>query len=84
MEIQPEQVQCVFGYPQTSSCEDANIIVIEISNDAFNPCSLFFILNLALCYSWLCINLIDVVCHHSCNKINLPVYPCNHILMEHR
>jgi hypothetical protein len=48
-EIQVEQVQWVFGGPQTSSCEDANIVVIKASPGAFNQCSLSFILSLALC-----------------------------------
>jgi hypothetical protein len=53
-----------------------NLVWIKASPGAFNQYSLSFILNLALCYSWLCIKLIGVVCHCSSNKINLPVYPC--------
>jgi hypothetical protein len=34
---------------------------IKASTGAFNQYSLSFILNLALCYSWLCIRLIGVV-----------------------
>jgi hypothetical protein len=30
-EIQVEQVQWVFGGPQASNCEDANIVVIKVS-----------------------------------------------------
>jgi hypothetical protein len=45
-EIQAEQVQREFGGPQASSCEDANIVVIKASLDAFNQWSLSFILNL--------------------------------------
>jgi hypothetical protein len=33
---QTEQVQWVFGGPQASSCEEANIIVIEASSDVSN------------------------------------------------
>jgi hypothetical protein len=47
--IQVKQVQGVFGGPQTSSCEDANIVVIKASPDALNQYSLSFILNLILC-----------------------------------
>jgi hypothetical protein len=36
MEIQVQQVQGVFGGPQASSCEDANIVVIKASPDASN------------------------------------------------
>jgi hypothetical protein len=35
-EFQAEQIQGVFGGPQASSCEDANIIVINASPDALN------------------------------------------------
>jgi hypothetical protein len=35
-EIQVLQVQWVFGGPQASSCEDANIVVIKVSPDASN------------------------------------------------
>jgi hypothetical protein len=35
-EIQPEQVQWLFGGPQASSYEDANIIVIKASPNASN------------------------------------------------
>jgi hypothetical protein len=38
-----------------------NLVWMKVSPSAFNPCSLPFILNLALCYSWLCIRLIGVV-----------------------
>jgi hypothetical protein len=31
MEIQVKQVQWVFGGPQASSCDDANIVVIKAS-----------------------------------------------------
>jgi hypothetical protein len=42
-EDQAEQVQWVFGDPQTSSCEDANIVVIKASPGIYNkyPCLLF-------------------------------------------
>jgi hypothetical protein len=42
-EDQTEQVQWVFGDPQTSSYEDANIVVIKASPDIYNkyPCLLF-------------------------------------------
>jgi hypothetical protein len=45
-EIQAEQVQWVFGGPQASSYEDANIVVIKESLGAFNhaPCLLSSIL----------------------------------------
>jgi hypothetical protein len=76
LEFQAEQVRWVFGGPQASSREDANIIVIKASPSAFNHYSLSFILNLTLCYSWLYIKFIGVVWHRSCNKINLLVYPC--------
>jgi hypothetical protein len=61
-EIQVQQVQGVFGRPQVSSCEDANIIVIKASTDASNqiPWALFIflyyfmILDCALGYrSWI-------------------------------
>jgi hypothetical protein len=35
-EIQVQQVQGVFGGPQVSSYEDANIVVIKASPGAFN------------------------------------------------
>jgi hypothetical protein len=35
-ENQAEEVQWVFGDPQASSCEDANIIVIKANPDASN------------------------------------------------
>jgi hypothetical protein len=47
--IQAEQVQCVFRGPQASSCEDANIIMINASPSAFNQYFLSFILNHVLC-----------------------------------
>jgi hypothetical protein len=63
-EIQVQQVWWVFGGPQASSYEDANIDVTKLSPDAANPilefcynCILIMILACALCYrSW-----IDVV-----------------------
>jgi hypothetical protein len=48
---QTEQVQWVFGDPQASSCEDANIVVIKASPSAYNQCSLSFNLNLSLCFT---------------------------------
>jgi hypothetical protein len=41
-EIQAEQVQWVFGGPQASSSDDANIVVIKASPGEFNhaPCLL--------------------------------------------
>jgi hypothetical protein len=36
IEIQVQQVQGVFGGPQASSYEDANIVVIKTSPGAFN------------------------------------------------
>jgi hypothetical protein len=38
-EIQAEQVQWVFGGPQASSCELANIVVVKASLGAFKQCS---------------------------------------------
>jgi hypothetical protein len=35
-EFEAEQVQWVFGGPQASSCEDANIVVIKASPGASN------------------------------------------------
>jgi hypothetical protein len=35
-EIQAEQVQWLFGGPQASSCDDANIVLIKASSSAFN------------------------------------------------
>jgi hypothetical protein len=56
-QIQAEQVQWVFGGPQASSCEDANIIVIKSSPGASNLVLEFF-LPLYLNYdSCLCIKL---------------------------
>jgi hypothetical protein len=37
-EFQAEQAQGVFGAPQASSCEDANIVVIKTSPNASNQC----------------------------------------------
>jgi hypothetical protein len=37
-EIQAEQVPGVFGGPQASSCEDANIVVIKASPGVSNYC----------------------------------------------
>jgi hypothetical protein len=41
--FQAEQVQGVFGGPQASSCEDANIVVIKASLGASHqsPCPLY-------------------------------------------
>jgi hypothetical protein len=61
---------------QTQAEDLTNLVWNKASPDVFNPCSLSFILNLALCYNWLCIKLIGVVWNSSCNKINLLVYPC--------
>jgi hypothetical protein len=36
-EFRAEQVQGVFGGPQASSCEDANIVVIKASLSASHP-----------------------------------------------
>jgi hypothetical protein len=38
-ENQAEQVQWVFGGPQASSCDDANIVVIKTNLSAFNHAS---------------------------------------------
>jgi hypothetical protein len=38
-EFQAEQVRWVFGGPQVSSCEDANIVVIKVSPGASNHLS---------------------------------------------
>jgi hypothetical protein len=39
MEVQAErEVRWVIGGPQVPSCEDANIVVIKASPDAFNQC----------------------------------------------
>jgi hypothetical protein len=59
-EIQAKQVQGVFGGPQPSSCEDANIVVSKVSPGASHqsPCLLYlnFIYN-SIC---LCIKFIGV------------------------
>jgi hypothetical protein len=58
--IQAEQVQWVFGGPQASSYQDANIVVIKASPSAcaFNQCSYLFILKLCfMLYLGLCIKL---------------------------
>jgi hypothetical protein len=39
LEFQAEQVQGVFGGPEASSCEDANIVVIKVSPGASNQCT---------------------------------------------
>jgi hypothetical protein len=54
-EIQVEQVQWMYGGPQASSCEDANIVMIKVSPDALinDPCLL--LLNLAL-YSFMVVH----------------------------
>jgi hypothetical protein len=49
-EDQVEQVQCVFGGLQASSCEDANIVVTKASSGASNHAPCLLILNLALCF----------------------------------
>jgi hypothetical protein len=74
--IQAEQVQWVFRGPQVSCCDDANIFLIKASSGVSNkcPCLLFWILLYVLL--WLCIKMIGVVWHRSCNKINLLVYSC--------
>jgi hypothetical protein len=43
-EFQAEQVQGVFGGPQVSSCEDANIVVIKVSPGTSHPILNFYIL----------------------------------------
>ncbi len=46
-EFQAEQVQWVFGGPQASSCEDANIVVIKASPDASHPIlDFYFLINI--------------------------------------
>jgi hypothetical protein len=75
LEFQAELVQWMFGSPQVSSYENANIVMIKVSPDAFNLAHCFFNLNLALCFNCLCIKLIGVVWHRSCNRIDLPIYP---------
>jgi hypothetical protein len=74
-EIQVEQVEWVFGGPQSSSYEDANIVVIKASPSAFNhaPCLLSSIFLYVLLQ--LCIKSIGVVWHYSRIKIDLPIYP---------
>jgi hypothetical protein len=60
-EIQVQHVWLVFGGPQASSCEDANIVVTKASPGASNPilefcynCILIMILACALGYrSWI-------------------------------
>jgi hypothetical protein len=42
-EFQTEQVQWVFGDPQASSCENANIIMIKTSSGVFNHASCLLI-----------------------------------------
>jgi hypothetical protein len=37
-EIKKEQIQGVFGGPQASSCEDANIVVIKADPGASHHC----------------------------------------------
>jgi hypothetical protein len=56
-EIQEQQVSWVFGGPQASSCDDANIIITKASPGASNPifefcynCILIMILACALGY----------------------------------
>jgi hypothetical protein len=44
-EIQAEQVQWVFGGPQASSCEDANIAVIKARLGVFYLEALLYILS---------------------------------------
>jgi hypothetical protein len=51
-EIQAKQVQGVFGGPQASSCEDANIVVIKASPEASNHRSLSYFTNLYLNYDF--------------------------------
>jgi hypothetical protein len=48
--IQVEQIQGVFGGPQESSCEDANIVVTKASPGASNHSPCLLILNLVLCF----------------------------------
>jgi hypothetical protein len=43
-EIQVEQVQWVFGSPQASSCDGANIVVIKVSPGASHPILEFYFL----------------------------------------
>jgi hypothetical protein len=52
--IQAEQVQWVFGDPQASSCEDANIVLIKASLSGSNQCSLSFIFNLCFMFYFEC------------------------------
>jgi hypothetical protein len=69
------QKEC--GGPQVQSCMDTNIAIGSrqvLVHSTNTPCLLF--LNLALCYSWLCIKLIEVIWHCSWNKTNLLIYPC--------
>jgi hypothetical protein len=42
--IRAEQVQWVFGGPQASSCEDANIVVIKASPGASHTILIFYFL----------------------------------------
>jgi hypothetical protein len=48
-EFQVEHVRRLFGGPQASSCEDANIVVIKESPGALTNDPCFLLLNLALC-----------------------------------
>jgi hypothetical protein len=43
MEVQAEQVQWIFGGPQASSYEDANIVVIKENPSASHQSSLAFL-----------------------------------------
>jgi hypothetical protein len=56
MEIQMQQVRLVFGGPQASSCEDANIVVIKASPDASNPI-------LRFCYNFILFSLWFLILH---------------------
>jgi hypothetical protein len=49
LEFRVEQVQWVFGGPQVSSYEDANIVVIKANPGAFSHATCLLFLNLSLC-----------------------------------
>jgi hypothetical protein len=80
--VEPESgIRKGVWWSTSAKCWDANIVLIKASPGVFSQYSLSFILNLVLCYSWLCIKLIGIVWNRSCNKINLSVYPCYSYLL---
>jgi hypothetical protein len=59
-EFQAEQVQGVFGGPQASSCEDANIVVIKTSPGASNQCRCLLFWKFYFMIIWLGIKSIEI------------------------